>query len=772
MEFIEELPLSKIHFLKQMTFKEFKVYCSKKAKSEDERKKQYSIIQGFCDGNIKSRGQMKRIYSYTQRTPLEVGGRLYCGNSLQGLSKQFRGFLCDGITTDIDMKNAHPTIARFLCKQYDILCPNLSYYIENRDEVLSRFGSDGKEQFLKALNDDKLNKKETNKFFKDFDRECKDIQKKITQLEDFEHIVKSVPDTKLYNWLGSAFNRILCVYENKILQIIISVLNKKQINLCAPFFDGALVYGNYYDDKNLLNEIMEVINNDENFKGLNMVLDYKQHYTDIVMPDEWTIPKKEDATGVWNDKEAAELVYEIYPDWVFCKGDLYVYDKKTGLWDTSNTAHYRIIQALEDRLFILTETKDGDVVRTKNSYGNTISLTEKLPKYIKTLCENNNWIDEIQFSSLGKILFTNGYYDFRQGKFFPVGDDGYFNSPDILFMGRINRSFDLFDEDDCDYIQSIRKRFFHDPLGKEMGDYMVLNLARGLAGDKMKRILFGLGGTNCGKSVLTMACKLSCGDYVGTFNAENLSYRQSSNDEASIMRWTMLLRFKRLIFSNEIKTATDLNGTMIKKISSGGDSVVGRCHGGNETEYILHFLAVVFANDLPKIKPCDDAVYERMRVSSYDREFVENPSNEFEMLMDKNIESEMLTDRFQRCFVGLLIQEYLLFNDNGRIENEPIQVLKSKKEWVEEEKSYINIFKNEFNITDNSDDWIESSHIQAWIDEKKLGITMTKFGKEMNKYTKLNSLENVISFDKKIGGKTKKCWRGIKMINGDNEIEE
>ena len=37
------------------------------------------------------------------------------------------------------MKNAHPVIARYLCKKNGIDCPSLSYYIENRDEILSRF---------------------------------------------------------------------------------------------------------------------------------------------------------------------------------------------------------------------------------------------------------------------------------------------------------------------------------------------------------------------------------------------------------------------------------------------------------------------------------------------------------------------------------------------------------------------------------------------------------------------------------------------------------
>jgi hypothetical protein len=762
MELIECLPLLKIHFLNELSFKEFKTFCSSNAKSEEERKKQHNILQGFCKANIKARGQMTRIYSFTQRTPLEVGGRLYCGNSLQGIGKQFRGFLCDGVTTDIDMKNAHPTIARYLCRLHGIPCPNLSYYIDNRDEILSQFGSNGKEMFLKALNDDKLNKKEKSKIFKDFDKECKDIQKAITEVEEYKHIVDSVPDTKLYNWLGSAFNRILCVFENKILHSLISILNRKQMEICSLAFDGLMMYGNHYDNIQLLQEITTFVESE--WVGLNMKWSYKRHETDIIMPDEWEIPKPTNETGVWSDKEAAELVFELYPHWVFCLGELYVYDRTTGKWDTSETSHYRVIMSLSDKLFVLTNDKDGNPVRTKNSYGNSEGLMKRLPKIIKTMCEDNNWIDVKQYSSLGKILFTNGYYDFKAGKFYAKGVDG-FDAPEILFMNRINRSFEGFDDEDMEYIESIKKRFFHDPLGVEMGNYMALNLARGLAGDKMKRIIFGLGGTNCGKSVLATACRLSCGEYVGSFNAENLAYRQTSNDEAAVMRWVMLARFKRLMFSNELKNTTDLNGNMIKKISSGSDSIVARGHGGNETEFILHFLAVIMANDLPKIKPYDDAVNARCKVFGYNKQFVEEPSNEFELLMDKNIETEMLTERFQRCFLGLLIKEYLEFSEANCIEIEPVEAIVSKENWIQEEKTYINIFKNDFEITNSEDHYVTSEVIQKWIEDRKLGITFTKFGMELNKYCKIHKLDYVYKKDKKVGGKTKKVWVGIKTLD-------
>ena len=42
---------------------------------------------------------------------------------------------------------------------------------------------------------------------------------------------------------------------------------------------------------------------------------------------------------------------------------------------------------------------------------------------------------------------------------------------------------------------------------------------------------------------------------------------------------------------------------------------------------------------------------------------------------------------------------------------------------------------------------------------------MTKMGVELNKHCKLNELKDVKSDVKKIGGKTKRVWFGIKTIN-------
>ena len=75
----------------------------------------------------------------------------------------------------------------------------------------------------------------------------------------------------------------------------------------------------------------------------------------------------------------------------------------------------------------------------------------------------------------------------------------------------------------------VKQRFFDLPLGQAVGDFFLLQLAQGLAGDLMKEILFGLGLDNKGKSTLVEACQLSLGDYVGAFNAETLAFHDIKN---------------------------------------------------------------------------------------------------------------------------------------------------------------------------------------------------------------------------------------------------
>ena len=319
MEFIERIPLRPVHFLNQMPFNDFKMHC-KNLKNDKERKEQYDMVKAYCKSMIKAKGEIKRLYTYSSNTPISQGGRLYCGNSIQGLKKVFRGLLMKH-TTDIDMKNAHPTILRYICRLNNIECPNLEYYINNRNEVLKSHADidedDAKTLYLKALNDDKRKTSIRNPFFRKFDAEMKKLQKTITKLECYKEIVESVPAERTYNWNGSAINRIMCKYENDILQVVIKFFRGFNIDISAPMFDGVMPYGDLYNDTRLLEIITETVA--KLFPRLDMVWAYKPHDDTIIIPDDFVEPTNADMEQAKVEKKQEEeewavIFAKLYPE--------------------------------------------------------------------------------------------------------------------------------------------------------------------------------------------------------------------------------------------------------------------------------------------------------------------------------------------------------------------------------------------------------------------------------------------------------------------------
>lgn len=760
MELVERVDIQKLYYLKSLSFSQFKQICDGSGKNEEERRENYEAMKNFCKVNLKTGGIIKRIYAYSADTVPELGGRLYCGGSIQGLPKSLRGFIASH-TTDVDMKNAHPTILEYICHKHEILCPQLEFYNNHRDQILHRYDDreKAKRQFLMSVNDDKPFKTK-DKFLQRFDAEMKMLQKTITGLEEYAQIRASVPASKRTNWNGSAINRILCMYENQILQVAVSTVNRRSIEICTPMFDGFMVYGDYYQDAELIDQITTQVNN--SFPNLKMAWAYKAHDDSISIPEGFTLDSNQGASSLENsvssDVEAAEKVFKLYPYWVYCKSVLYVFNGETGMWDASPTAYLAVIKSLSEHLHVKKLVKEEFVV-SESSYGNTLSLMERIPVLIKTMCINDDWLKQTQHTSLGKLLFKNGYIDLREYNFYSKEEHGF--NPEIVFLGRIHHNFDVFDDNDLAYIEDIKERFFYKVLGEDVGSYLIHNLSRGLGGDMMKRILFGLGDTNSGKSVLTQALQQSCGDYVGEFNAGNLAYRNTGQDEAQQLRWAMLLQYKRIIISNEIKSTTELDGNMIKKVSSGGDALIGRLHCANESCFVPHFLPIVLANDVPKIKPYDPAVKTRLRVVGYNKSFVENPTNEFELKRDDNIKNEINTARFQRCFVGMLIQAYHNYMQVGE-PAEPEAVISAKQDWIEDQGDYVDKFLFDFEFTDNKADFVLSDSIKDWITTQNLGITMKKFGLDIKKHCMIHKLHNIKSDGKKINGRNVQVWFGIK----------
>ena len=534
------------------------------------------------------------------------------------------------------------------------------------------------------------------------------------------------------------------------LQSVIDVVNSKGIEICAFMFDGLLIYGDHYENEELLRECEEAVA--LKFEGSNLKLAYKGHdetITDDFLND---IEVKEEFPE-YSEIDMKNMVLKEWEHFHYSNKMLYMFNDNDGMYSS-------------DKACMRTKITDILISKTGSKALTIVRLTAVM-KHIEGACNEPDWLNDNANSSLGYILYKNGYYDFKQGKFYE-----HF-TPDIVFMWRLNYDYEF--NIDNEYVDSIRRRFFYEPLDVDVGDYYIQQLARAVAGDVLKKYFLCIGslGDN-GKSTITNILNNVLCKGFSAFNAGVFLSTKSNADEAAKNRWSLLLRYCRIIASNEIDTKVPIDGNILKKHSSGGDTLQGRGHAEAETSYMPHYMCLLFQNDIGKIVPFDKAVENRTNVINYNKQYVLNPtlSNQLQKIDYKIIETEMKTDKFKQHVMYMFIQYYSKFLMNGEMEK-PFCMRVAKDDWVGESSDPLDAFKDNFEITNNPDDYVESNDIQKWIDEEKLGITMKKLGVDLKTFIDNNNFDKVeIGKKKRVDGKPVRVWTGIKEIGGDTPVPE
>jgi hypothetical protein len=107
----------------------------------------------------------------------------------------------------------------------------------------------------------------------------------------------------------SEMSRLLCTFEDKILKVVIDTIQKENIEVATLMYDGCMIYGNYYNDCELLKKITVAC--ESVFNGLNMKWSYKPHSTEIVMPEGWKSKKMQKMMAKVEILPSAEVVEAI-----------------------------------------------------------------------------------------------------------------------------------------------------------------------------------------------------------------------------------------------------------------------------------------------------------------------------------------------------------------------------------------------------------------------------------------------------------------------------
>ena len=249
-------------------------FLESKCGTNDEERSALTHVKQILLKFINGQGSLTSNY---KKSVLDKNSQFrWYGNGIQGIPSTFRGALCRGLMTDIDMNNAYPSILLNICQQKEIPCQYLTQYCAERKQLLSR-GTFTKVDILKCMN--KKTKVKGDAWLMAFDTEMKSIQNHL--IPHFPEIYGTVVEDKSKNAIGTFITRVCMYFENKFLEAIVDYISPK-FAVAVLMFDGLMVYGN--PPPELLAELTALVR--EKF-GFEIGFSFKEHDTSIVIPDDF-----------------------------------------------------------------------------------------------------------------------------------------------------------------------------------------------------------------------------------------------------------------------------------------------------------------------------------------------------------------------------------------------------------------------------------------------------------------------------------------------------
>lgn len=580
-------------YLSSISLTEFKeLYTSK----DKDLKSTHSLLVKTCK-QILTVNPYKRNFNFSKGK--DYGRRFSENGGLQGLPKIIRGALCKDCTTDIDMRNAHPQILLKVLTENEYSCPYLKEYCNNRDFVFKQlFQDDGfskedsKNALLRSMNkgtrcisktDPKI-----NQFFKNFDKEMKDIQNFLWSLEKY-NFIKSDVDTSKGNTRGSFLNLILCKCENEILELTVNYLIDMGYEINTLCFDGLLIKGSHYDNTDIIEKL------DNLTKNWDIRWSYKPHDKTISIPNDFIFgAKEEDLT----EKEYADIFCETYKLQIIRGLNNLYYINEYGIYiivkNPKEFFRYKLLNEYNHYKFL---QKDKNISSVCNII-NTLFYDEEL--------------DDKMDQNVNLLGFLNGVFDLKEYKFR--------NALPCEYVSKvINYNFEPSDFSD---LENLLRTLFT----PETQEYNLWKMGNILRGSNTKTFTAMIGNGNNGKTKVMSECiKTSFG---GTFNP--LPIPLVSTDKFNVSNSTANPEFLKLKDSNinivsELPANVVLSCAKFKSFSGGGVQQARKLHSNDVVNFIVKGQIWIDTNSMGEFDNVDQALVNRMDIMDFPYTFKENP---------------------------------------------------------------------------------------------------------------------------------------------------
>ena len=657
--FTEKPCIRSLHFLKHLSFNKFKTISAKKCKNEEDRFKCFNKMKHYVKTALDNKGIIMCNYEYSSGTPKDLGGRLFSIHSIQQVACEIRGLLFKH-TTDIDISNCHPVLLLYLCNKNNIPCTYLQKYVENRDSILAEICADkdeAKRVILCSINDSEKNYKiNNNAFFRAFDNEMKNIQSKITIFPEYKPYRDAVPDNKMDNENGSTINRILCGFENQILQFCIEMIQKTTIfEISTLMFDGFMIDGNHYNNTQLLKDLEIYI--ESIFPGLNLKFAFKAHDNSITIPDNFDYnnmgsvsltPDQKEMIAEQNHQTASNVIVELIDDIYVCvdkKNDKwFYYNEQISLWETGDniTPKTNIYDLLNNviisailQLKLLNKTlglidENGDEIK------NNKRQIENYEKF-KNKIGNLSFINSV-YTLIKERLFVAGFTDKINRELFilPIANNKIINlKTNMVYERERKHNFSIicpvkYDETNLDFGYKYFKSLFRDNSTRQC----VLDAIKSsMTGAPLRNIFIWIGAGCNGKSLLLKVIRKLLSDFCGVISKNIIINSKSATNITSELESLSTLRFGQI---SELSDNDSLNEMRIKEFT--GDGIINY-RGLFQKEKNIDVTASIHAatNYIPSMT-CSDPAF-LLRVIPFPFIEIFEPDSDYEYIVMNNLDS-------------------------------------------------------------------------------------------------------------------------------------
>jgi len=671
-------------------------------------------------------------------------GRLYGSPcSLQWLSKKERRLVLAN-STEFDMVNAFPTLMSQYLKGKGVEVTMLEHYVDNRDEyltsVMSECGWDrqqAKKSFLALMND-----------FRDqlrLPREAKTLQNFRARFASLRAQAKSVGAIPVDGNISNTYEK----EERKVIDVLIRLFGKDKVR--------GLIHDAIVVDTSCV---------DANGGTPNALASHVKERTGYVVTfcETRLEPSDDDIEYIKGDKhinttrQASDFIVEQFSDsFVYAAGPnpkVYYYDKVMNIWTDNPEYGKSIVWEMASHRMVSLGRFFEDVTKFDR-------VSNAIPLIVSgTVKPCINWEQICREKWRGVLPFTNGYIYFtEEGKCqFESG------GASMGFTCTVPRAFDdstIMEVEDFNRLANYVKNTLFQCFDKDIRDYVIMALARGIFFDSPRNAYFITGPTECGKGTITSAFRYAFGDLVGTMDAKAITCRRGKKmpENERCLGFMVPLRNCRVVFSNELDPDNEFDMTVFKQIISDGDEVSARLLYRNTTRVVSCFTPFFLSQEPPKFNANDEALFRRIkaavctRTSTDEEKF--DPSLYF--ARDDSIKAKISTPEFSWGLIWLMVKTYSAFLRHGRVHLQPEAIVEATCDLVRDPKVTIREWASTtFEFTgDHNNDQVASSDLILLLPQGVRSVNAVSTFLKENGARKKSTCR----------GKNRRKWTGLKVVD-------